>query len=133
MASFLDNVVLEDFDFILEGEQAREYLDRKNDREFVHDYLDRSRTFHRVKNNTNTLAKVENGKANKEEIERGRKQLRQLRHDSPSAREIGKRIKEKKATLQDYSSIHDALDAMDRHDRRHPKKESTFFNDVELI
>ena len=152
MASFLDNVVLEDFDFILEGEQADKYkarkaaekayadsknasdkarygrreaigskpiyrssrdaTDDKKDKELNKNFQTKSGMYDDVYNKRN------NSITGKSKDSRVRRDM-QRRYDS------GERI-----SSDDYNR---AYDASRRNARRHPQKESTFFDDVELI
>lgn len=122
MASFLDNVVLEDFDFILEGEQAEAYKKRK-----AEEAKNRARDEHKHiydRGMRKLNAKIADSVSkNGGDLKGMVKDQEKILHNMDKAEKYGK--------TEERSSI--AFDAMDRHARRHPQKESTFFDDVDLV
>lgn len=102
MNSIFDNVMLEDYSFMLEGDQAEEYKARKQN-EKEESEREEKRNASRVERKIN--------KQNKE--------------DRPYMRDVSlKAIKGTKNAKGDPINTYSrAYDAIDRHNRRHPKQE----------
>ena len=116
MASFLDNVVLEDFDFILEGDQAEAYKKRK-----AKEMRDAQKRF-----NNRMVRKMAVKTADMTSEEDEKRKERKANQFQSDMEKIDRH------KTDDENKVY-AMDALDRHRRRHHTNESTFFDDVDLV
>ena len=102
MNSIFDNVMLENYDFMLEGDQAEEYKARKQ-KEKEESKREEDRNLYRVE----------------------RKIVKQNKENRPYMRDVSLKAMKgaKNAKGDPISKYSRAYDAIDRHNRRHPKQE----------
>ena len=120
--SMFDNVVFDEFT-ILEGQQAEEYKKRKakEERAQTKKSMDRAARY--------TLSRIANSSQNEYGDNADKIAERIMKSSSRSAKEIEDMDDDcdnKKKVIKTGTKMMSAMDAIDRHERRHPKKECTF-------
>ena len=116
-----DNVIFDEFT-LLEGQQAEEYKERKAKEKIYNDYVDDYKACRSHGHFSNIKRDPTDKEVNDyfDSIDKGNKAVDERYYRYKSDRE-----------RDNVASM--AGDAIDRHNRRHPKKESTIFNDIEFI
>lgn len=111
------------FQSIVEGDQAEAYKKKKAAEQRKSDHAANNRIFHR---GAAMVADKGEDAVDKEMDSKTEK----MRSGSKSFKNLTDKLNSGKGSDDDLRKAHYAMDAKDRHDRRHPNSESTIYNQL---